>query len=247
MSRFARYRISAACAALLLSACASNQEPGAEATPTELIQWADERVADGDLDPAIVGYRRALGSDSLNVTAMVGLARVYELQDRPEPADGYRRRAFHVRYEAGLRQISAGNLDSARLALQQAVRIMPRHPLAHLRLGELQRSSGRLDSAIVHFEQAVEANPNFAEGHIILGQAYEAAHRPDDARQAYERALEVNINALDAYLGLGRIFRDKGEWAAAASQYEKVLLIDPRSADGTKGLREARTHLRQGR
>jgi tetratricopeptide (TPR) repeat protein len=122
---------------------------------------------------------------------------------------------------------------------------MPRHPLAHLRLGELKRAAGQTDSAIVHFERAVEANPRFSESLIILGRAYVAVDRPDDAEQAFTRAIDVNINALDAYLELGRIKSDQGEWANALSQYEKALLIDPRSAPALHGLDRARSHLRR--
>ena len=231
-----------AVAALLLTACGpSDEEPGAVATTTQLLDWSARRLAERELDKAIVGYRRALQRDSLAVTALLGLAHVYRLQERADPADLYRRRAFHVRYARGLDWIAGGESDSAR-----AVRIMPRHPLPHLRLGELRRAAGQIDSAIVHFEHAVEANPRFAESLIILGQAYVAAHRPADAQQAFGRAIEANINALDAYLGLGRILSEQREWAMALSHYEKALLIDPRSEPALQGLDQARSHL-QGR
>lgn len=236
-----------AVAALLLTACGpSDEEPGAVATTTQLLDWSARRLAERELDKAIVGYRRALQRDSLAVTALLGLAHVYRLQERADPADLYRRRAFHVRYARGLDWIAGGESDSARDNLEAAVRIMPRHPLPHLRLGELRRAAGQIDSAIVHFEHAVEANPRFAESLIILGQAYVAAHRPADAQQAFGRAIEANINALDAYLGLGRILSEQREWAMALSHYEKALLIDPRSEPALQGLDQARSHL-QGR
>ena len=245
--RFSPLSLCAISLLLLLAACGSNEEPGANATSAQLLEWADASVGRDELDRAIVGYRRALGGDSLNVAALLGLARVYTLQERQEPAERYQRRAFHVRYHEGLAHMAAGTIDSAQSSLKDAIDIIPHHPLAHLRLGELKRDAGQIDSAIVHFERAVEANPRFAESLIILAKAYEKAQRSDDARKAYERAIEANINALDAYLGLGRIFRAGGEWAAAASQFEKVLLIDPRSTVGLSGLEEARLHLRQGR
>ncbi len=231
---------------LSLTACGpSDVEPGADATESQLLDWSARRLAGSEFDKAIIGYRRALQRDSLSVTALLGLADVYRLQERAGPADHYRRRAFHVRYSRGLDWIAAGASDSARDNLEAAVRIMPRHPLAHLRLGELKRAAGQTDSAIVHFERAVEANPRFSESLIILGRAYVAVDRPDDAEQAFARAIEVNINALDAYLGLGRIKSDQGEWAIALSQYEKALLIDPRSEPALHGLDRARSHLRR--
>ncbi len=230
---------------LWIAGCADDPEPGASATANELLTWADARAEDDELAAATVGYRRALAADSLSIRAMVGLARVYDRQDRAEPADRYRRRAFHLRYHEGLAHLEAGAVDSARSALQAAVRIVPRHPLAHLRLGEIMRDAGMLDSAIVHFERAVDANPGYAESLIILGLAYEASQRQEDARNAYDRAVEANINAVDAYKGLGRIYSLRGEWGAAVSQFEKVLLIEPRSTEGRQGLELASSHLRQ--
>jgi len=226
----------------LLPACSpANEEPAADASTQQLLEWADGRVAYGELDQAITGYRRALHRDSLDVSALLGLAQVYKLQERKESADRYQRRAFHVRYQQGMDWISAGVPDSARVGLEAAIQIMPLHPLAHLRLGVLERDAGQSGKAIAHFERAVEANPRYSESLILLGQAYLAGRRPVDARSAFERAIEANINALDAYLGLGQIFSDKQEWAAAVSQYEKALLINPKSKPALAGLDRARS------
>ncbi len=230
-------------AAVLLAACASSDEPAADATSAELLAWADAQADQHQLDKATSAYRRVLQRDSLAVPALLGLASVYQAQEQSEPADRYRRRAFHVRYQQGLDWIEAGAADSARTALESASRIIPRHPLAHLRLGELAQVAGQPDSAVAHFEKAVEANPHYAESLIILGQAYAAAQRAEDAQSAFERAIEANINALDAYLGLGRIFSASGEWAIAAAQFEKALLINPKSVPALAGLDQVRSHL----
>jgi tetratricopeptide (TPR) repeat protein len=229
---------------LLFLACGpSPEEPPAQATTPQLLDWAAGRAAAGELDKAIIGYRRALQRDSLSVASLLGLAEIYRLQERTGPADRYRRRAFHVHYGAGLDWIVAGRPDSARTSLEAAVSIMPRHPLAHLRLGELKRDAGQVDSAIVHFEHAVEANPRFAESLIILGGAYVAADRLDDARDTFERAIAANINAIDAYLELGRLLGEQREWAAAVSHFEKALLIDPGSELALQGLDHAFSRL----
>lgn len=231
-------------AGLLLACSSANEEPAADATTEQLLEWAERRVAHGELDQATTGYRRALHRDSLDVTALLGLAQVYKLEERNESADRYRRRAFQVRYQQGLNWISADVPDSARARLEAAILIMPMHPLAHLRLGELERDAGQTEAAIAHFERAVEANPRFAESLVLLGQAYLAGRRPVDAQGAFNRAIEANINAIDAYLGLGQIFSDKQEWAAAVSQFEKALLIDPKARPALEGLDRARSQFR---
>jgi len=234
-------------AGLFLACSPANEEPAADATTAQLLEWAETRVAHGELDQATTGYRRALHRDSLDVSALLGLAQVYELAERNEAADRYRRRAFHVRYQQGLNWISAGVPDSARAGLEAAILIMPMHPLAHLRLGELERDAGQINAAIAHFERAVEANPHFAESLVLLGQAYLAGRRPVDAQGAFKLAIEANINAIDAYLGLGQIFSDQQEWAAAVSEFEKALLINPKAGPAIEGLDRARSHFRARR
>lgn len=226
-----------------LSAC-GDDEPGAEATTAELLSWAEGRVDDADLDRAITGYRRVLQRDSLHVEALVQLARIYDRQGRPDPADRYRRRAFHGQYNQAVAHVEADRPDSAYPYLRRAVGVMPKHPMAHLLLGDLERRAGRLDSAIVHYQTAVEANPRFAESLMKLGDSYLEAERFDDAKSAFERAIAANINSLDAYLGLGAILSKEGEWAGAIENFEKALLINPRSAPARDGLERARDRLR---
>ena len=234
-------------AALILTACSpSSEEPAADASAIQLLEWADRRLAAGELNRATSGYRRALQRDSLSVSSLLGLAQVYQLQERNDPADRYRRRAFHIHYQRGLEWVSSGDPDSARARLEAAIEIIPQHPLAHLRLGELAQVAGQPNAAIAHFERAVEANPHYAESLIILAKAYTAGRLPDAAQVPFERAIEANINSLDAYLGLGQIFSDRDEWAAAVAQFEKALLIDPESGPARRGLDRARSQI-QGR
>lgn len=228
----------------LLLACGGAEEPPVGATAAELISWASGRVDRGDLARGTAAYRMALQRDSLNVDALAGLARVYQLQNRTTPADTYRRRAFHLAYSGGLDLLASRQLESARAQFEAAARIMPDHPLAHLRLGDVLVEAGQPDSAVVEYERAVALNPGFSEARTSLAKAYLAAGRLLEARGAFEKAIESNINDLGAYVGLGQLLAGQGEWAAAASQFSKALLIDPRSDIARQGLESARAGLR---
>lgn len=223
---------------------APSDDPGAQATPAQLLSWAESRIAADDLPAAIAGYRRVLLHDAEHVDALIGLARTYELQERTDSADRYRRRAYHLLYSRGQQFEEAGDSDNAQLAYRKAVDTAPTHPMARLRLGELFLQVGHLDSAITQFEAAAEADPAYSESLILLAQAYRQAQRFDDAKRAFEGAIEANINAMDAYLGLGALLVMQRDWAAAVSPFEKALLIDPRSAVARQGLEQARRALR---
>lgn len=233
----------AALVAVLLASCGEVSDPPANASADELMAWGLGRLEAGDPVRATAAFRRVLLQDSLRVEAMAGLARSYELQGKAGPADTYRSRAFAALYERGLERIASGQADSARVALEAARRIIPRHPLVHLRLGELHLEADRVDSAIAQFQEAVAGNPRYAESLVALGRACARAGRDAEARQAFERAVQANVNALPAYIGLGEIFVRQREWAQAAAQFEKALLIDANSEEARRGLDQARGRL----
>ena len=227
----------------LLPSCGPPEEVPAEAGTAELLAWAQHQQAEGRLDRATEGFRRALRQDSSSVEALSGLAGVYEAKGLPQLADRYRGRVFFIHYTSGLDWLAKDRPDRARPAFDLALGVRPHHPLALLRLGELAQAEGRLDSAIACFERAVDADPDYSESSVLLGKALARAGDAGRARQAFERAIEININALDAYLGLGALSAEESNWLDAAAQYEKALLADPRSEVALRGLEQARTRL----
>ena len=229
--------------ACLFAFCGPSDEVPAEAGIAELLAWAQRQRAADRLDRATEGFRRALRQDSSSVEALTGLAGVYEAKGLSELAEQYRGRAFFIHYSRGLEWLAKDRPDRARSAFGQAHGVMPNHPLALLRLGELAQAEGRQDSAIACFQRAVAANPLYSESSILLGKALSSAGDTDGARQAFERALEININALDAYLGLGALLAEESRWLEAADQYEKALIVDPRSEVALLGLEQARARL----
>lgn len=223
--------------------CGPPDEVPAEAGTEELLAWARGQRDAGRLDSAVEGFRRALRQDSSSVEAITGLAAAYDAKGLDGLAEQYRRRAFSIHYGQGLEWLGSERRDRARSAFGRALGVMPDHPLALLRLGELAQAEGRLDSAIAWFERAVSANPGYSESSILLGQALARAGDAERARQAFERAIENNINALDAYLGLGALFAEESRWLEAAAQYERALRVNPGSEVALRGLEQARTRL----
>ena len=228
---------------LAILSCGPPDEVPAEAGTDELLAWARKQREAERLDPAIEGFRRALRQDSSSVEALAGLAGAYDEKGLPELAGQYRRRAFFIHYSRGLEWLERERRQRARSAFSRALDVMPDHPLALIRLGELAQAEGRLDRAIAFFERAVSANPDYSESSTLLGRALAQAGDAGRAQRAFERAIESNINAIDAYLGLGALFAEKSRWLEAAAQYEKALRVNPRSEVALRGLERARTRL----
>jgi Tfp pilus assembly protein PilF len=196
----------------------------------------DRLLTRGDTASAQAMYRRALAQDSLNPDLLARLGRIYAGQGKTGPADIYLRRAANLAYQRGLAALKAGDQAGARAAFEHTLAIIPPHPLALLRLGDLALAAGQDREALGYFEQAIQANPEYPEGYVKAGKLYLRQQRLEEARRSFEQSIELNINSLDAYLGLGEVFRLQNDPVAAAGHYRNALLIDPQSATAKEAL-----------
>ena len=211
--------------------------------PAGLVTLGKLRLANGDDRRAIASFRTALLQDSLNSQAMAGLSLAYGVQKKVELAAVFLCRASSATYESGLASIDRGDDKGAEAAFNYALELVPRHPLALIRLGDIAGERGEQNRAIELFERAAEANPGYAESFVRLGHAHALQRDAAKATAAFERAIEVNINSAGAYMGLGDLLSGEAKWAAAEEQYEKLLLINPQSEAATAALERVREQL----
>ncbi len=223
---------------LLLHSCGTQPE-----TAQDRVNHGDRLLARGDTSKALGAYREALAQDSLNPDILARLGRIYASQGKSQAADVYLGRAADRTYQQALMALKVGDQALAISALEHTLDIIPAHPLALLRLGEICLSQGQEDQALGYFEQATRANPDYPEGFVKAGKLYLRRQRFPEAQQAFEHTIELNINAVDAYLGLGELYLLQQNWKAAADQYHTVLLIDPRSAAAKDALERLSPHL----
>src|SRR5207245_6976868 len=74
-------------------------------------------------------------------------------------------------YSQGMLALRRGDLVSARVAFEKAVRLAPRSPEAHNSLGWVLLAQGQLEPAIPHFQTALQLKPDFPQAHINLSNA----------------------------------------------------------------------------
>ena len=219
-----------AAGAYLTTACSENASvPPASGTVAQYLAFGRAQMQDGRLDAAVTAFRMALLRDRRNPDTLAELAAAYEARGQSGVADRYLRRGVHLTYTRGLEALSAGDTIAAARSFEHTVELMPQHPLALVRLGNLAREKGELEEAIGLYTRATSANPDYAESFVRLGDACAQAGRGEQARAAYEHAIEMNINAYDAYVGLGGVLADGGDWAGAAGNLQKALLVRPDS------------------
>ena len=118
-------------------------------------------------------YREALESDLSLYMAHSQLARIHELEGRPDSAIAERRRAVetnpdhgHLLAELGFTLKRAGRMEEALDAFEQAAVVNPRDPDAFYQAGMAALAVGRRDPSRRHLEQFVALAPSRAASQV---------------------------------------------------------------------------------
>src|SRR5262245_33729499 len=74
-------------------------------------------------------------------------------------------------YQEGIRLLQKQDWAGAAKALEQAVKLEPKHVEAHIALGIARLRTGNLEAGLSSFRRAVELNPSSADAHYNLGLA----------------------------------------------------------------------------
>jgi len=85
--------------------------------------------------------------------------------------------------------------EKFRATLQEALRLDPDNPWAHLKMGYLYHSEGNLDAAIREYRTTIHLKPDAARPHLALGRALKAQGKKQEAAEemyAYLMLAEKN-------------------------------------------------------
>ena len=163
----------------------------------------------GQIDGAIVSYRRALGFN-------------------PHIAE------VHNNLGNALKDL--GQLDTAVASYRRALNINPQYAEAYNNLGAALHDLGRFDDAVASFRHALEINPSFTEVYGNLGNALKDLGCFDDALASFRRALEIQPDSAEVHNNLGAALEALGQAADAVASYRRALEIKPDYADAHSNL-----------
>ena len=130
----------------------------------------------------------------------------------------------------------SGQTPEARQALERALELNPKSPVALRQLGELELEAGEYSKAAVHLKSAREARPDDRTAAYDLGQALEKTGDLEGARDALEISLKLTPGQASARVLLGNVYLRLKNFAAAEDQFEAALLLEPDDADAKAGL-----------
>jgi serine/threonine-protein kinase len=179
-------------------------------------------------DPAAVAeavrlFRRAIAADPGHAPAWAGLG---------EAAwDSYR-----LSHQAAW-------IDTARAALDHAVRLDPALADGHVGLGDVHQGTGFPELAVVEYRRAIALAPTNDAAFRGIAAAYHALGRDQDAESAYREAIARHPEYWGGYSHLGVFYLQQARYAEARAELRKVTELAPLNARGWSNLGAALSYL----
>src|SRR5438552_2926134 len=121
--------------------------------------------------------------------------------------------------------------SDARSALEKALEVDPKSPVALRQLGEVEFQTGEYAKAAGHLKRAREVRPDDATAAFIQGQALQKTGDLAGARDALEQSLKLVPGQFEARLLLSQTYLKLNDAKAAEDQAEAALLVQPENVD----------------
>jgi len=135
-----------------------------------LVQQADELAMKNDFAGSLAVLQQAIAMDATYPAAYSQLAKLY---------------------------YSAGDIEKASDAIEQALERAPYHPEYLYVHGKILEKQGKLDGALGAFERTVLVNPKESDAYFEMGAIYQQRGERAKARAAYEKAVEISPDDPD--------------------------------------------------
>ena len=120
-----------------------------------------------------------------------------------------------------------GDIDSALMELERAVRINPSLAEAHNNLGNIYLHKGRARDAISEYYKALKILDEDAKTHNNLGNAYSQNGQYNEAVKEYMIALDLEPDFIDAYRNLANTYRRQGFFTRALRELKIAAQLKP--------------------
>lgn len=132
-------------------------------------------------------------------------------------------------FKLGVSYISKGELTSASIEFQRALKLNPGQKESLHALGFINTRFGKYDEAISYYKQAISIDPNYSEAMNNLGMAYMETEKPDEAVKYFNMALDNPLYATPEkpYSNIGLVYYKKGDYQNAEDAVKKALIRNP--------------------
>jgi serine/threonine-protein kinase len=129
-----------------------------------------------------------------------------------------------------------GNLASAIVALEIAVKTDPRFALGFAELGEAYRlryvtevNPKWIDEAMANCQKAAQLDDHIPAVFVTLGRLHDSTGKHDLAVQEFQHALQLNARDPDALSGIAHAYENAGRVQDAEATFKKAAALRPDS------------------
>jgi serine/threonine protein kinase len=126
--------------------------------------------------------------------------------------------------------LSAGRIDAAYAAVQQAYAAEPNNALVHKLFGQVfvRRVPPTPDPAMQAYNRSLQLNPNDAEIHKLIGDVLlYFRQQPAAAISAYMQSLRLNAEDPETHQGLARCYEETNQLELALREYHEAARLAP--------------------
>ena len=202
-----------------------------------LMAKAAERAAAGDVDEAILRYRRVLQIDPRCDAACVELGTLFEKREQFGPAIEQYRRASQVNPQNTVALERLGSL-AERLGIPEllqecATRLLslnPDHADAHFWSALGLAATKAYDKAIEEAKRATALNKDDVKAIMLVGDIQNAKEQYELAEKTYREALKRQPANVDLLVRLGRLYETRKD-AARSEEKAKAAFDDALKAN----------------
>jgi putative PEP-CTERM system TPR-repeat lipoprotein len=139
-------------------------------------------------------------------------------------------------YVLGTVLLERQQINDARNAFTEVLRLNPRAAAARIQLAQLEFLHGRVDNALEHARTAVALAPRNPDGHLALIRGLLAQQKIPEAATRLEAMGKAfpDSPVVEAYKGA--MYLVTNDARAARASFERALVLDPQSVDAVSGL-----------
>ena len=123
--------------------------------------------------------------------------------------------------------VKAGNLDSARVLLEEVIREYPKNITAYIELGKIYLKMARYLNAVNTFRQCLDINPGYEPAFYYLAETQFKSGEKHKAIETLNHLLKINSKYLPGYINLADYYSDINEFAKAKEVLKKCLIVKP--------------------
>ncbi len=191
----------------------------------------------GNIDKAIVHYKRAISLDKYYSDPLSNLAVAYSMKNEIDQAINALRMALSINpnYPEAFNNIGTLFLkkkeyDNAEQALNNAIKLRPYYGKAHYNKGRLYMDKGDKETAWTFFKKATEGDLDTPEGFYTLGQLSINLQKFDEAINAFENIIKRGVQNPGVFFNLANSYYMLKQYDKAKAIYTNLIKTNPQES-----------------